>query len=153
VSCKTIEGIHESRSLLTFTDDSYKSIIWAMAECSMTIVATSIPVLRVVFKQVVNSAIEGYNSSGPSKASKASKSSTNPSNAGSSRNRDLRRQSNKRMTDISISGESVKDVFGRGSQNYVELDDLADKEPGRITASTPDSLRNASEHHAPDWPV
>jgi hypothetical protein len=117
----------------------------------MTIVATSIPVLRVVFKQVVNSAIEGYNSSGPSKASKAS---TNPSNAASSRNRNVTRQSNKRMTDLSIGGDSVKDVFGRGSNNYVELDDLAvDKESGRITASTPDSLRDASEHHAPDWPV
>jgi hypothetical protein len=117
----------------------------------MAIVATSIPVLRVVLKQVMVSAIEGYNSSGPSKASKAS---TNPSNAASSQDRNATRQSNKRTVDVSVSRDSAKDAFGRESKHYVELDDLAvDKGTGRITASTPDSLRDAPEHHVPNWLV
>jgi hypothetical protein len=118
----------------------------------MTIVATSIPVLRVVFKQVVNSAMEGYNSSGPSRASKPR---TNPPTTTSWRGRrGSTQQSSKKTVDISISGDSLKDVFGKSSQNYVELDDLVvDHETGRVTASTPDSLPGVPERHEPNWPV
>jgi hypothetical protein len=138
--------MHES--LLTFIDESYKSIIWAVAECSMAVVATSIPVLRVVFKQAFNSAVAGYTAK-----SKASTSRTNPSNAASSQNRRNTRKFSKTL-DVSVSGESVKEVFGRGSQNYVELDDLVvDEETGRVTASSADSLPDSSERHVPNWPV
>jgi hypothetical protein len=113
----------------------------------MAIVATSIPVLRVVFKQALNSAIDGYTGH-----SKASKSRSNPSNAASSQNRMSTRRFSKKSPDVSISGESGKEVFG--SQNYVELDDLVvDEETGRVTASSPDSLPDASERHVPNWPV
>ena len=117
----------------------------------MAIVATSIPVLRVVFKKAFNSAIEGY--TGQSK----SKSRSNPSNAASSGNRMSTRQSSKKTPDISISGESVKEVFGRGSrrsEHYVELDDLTvDEETGRVTASSPESLQDHAERRVPNWPV
>jgi hypothetical protein len=114
----------------------------------MTIVATSIPVLRVVFKQAFDSAVAGYTAQ-----SKASTSRTNPSNAASSQNRMSTRKFSKTL-DVSVSGESAKEVFGRGSQNYVELDDLVvDEETGRVTASPPDSLPDSSERHVPNWPV
>ncbi|EUC48301.1 hypothetical protein COCMIDRAFT_87632 [Bipolaris oryzae ATCC 44560] len=138
--------------------ESYKSIIWAVAECSMAIVATSIPVLRVVFKRAFNSAIEGY--TGSSRSKSRSKSRSYPSNAASSGNRMSTRQSSKKMPDIMVSrecGESVEEVFGRGSnrsKNYVELDDLAvDEESGRVTASSPESLPDHAERHIPNWPV
>jgi hypothetical protein len=141
------ENMH--KSLLTFTDESYKSIIWAVAECAMTIVATSIPVLRVVFKQALNSAIAGYTGQ-----SKASKSRSNPSNTASLQNRMSTRQLSKKTPDISVSGESMKDVFGGGSQHYVELDDLVvDEATGRITSSSPDARPDSSERHVPNWPV
>jgi hypothetical protein len=68
------------------------------------------------------------------------------------------RQSSKKTPDITVSGEcgdSVKEVFGRGSQgNYVQLDDLAvDEETGRITASSPESLPDHAERHVPNWHV
>jgi hypothetical protein len=143
-------------SLLTGTDESYNAIIWAVAECSMAIVATSIPVLRVVLKHAVNSALEGY--TGSSRSKSRSKSRSYPSKATSSGNRMSTRQSSKKTPDITVSGEcgdSVKEVFGRGSQgNYVELDDLAvDEETGRVTASSPESLPDHAERHVPEWKV
>lgn len=145
-------------SLLTATDESYKSIIWAVAECSMAIIATSIPVLRVVFKNALNSAIEGY--TGSSGCKSRSKSRSYPSNPASLGNRMSTRQSSKKTPEITISGgcgESTEDVFGRGSngsKNYVELDDLAvDEETGRVTASSPESLPDHTERHVPNWPV
>ncbi|KAF3032715.1 hypothetical protein E8E12_002246 [Didymella heteroderae] len=128
--------------------ESYKAIIWAVAECAMTIVATSIPVLRVVFKQAFNSAIAGYTGQ-----SKASKSRTNPSNAASLQNRMSTRQFSKKTPDISVSGESTKDVFGSGSQHYVELDDMVVDDQGRVTSSSPDARPDSSERHVPNWPV
>lgn len=117
----------------------------------MAIVATSIPVLRVVFRQAFNSAIEGY--TGQSK----SKSRSNPSNAASSGNRMSTRQFSKKTPEISVSGESVKEVFGRGShgsENYVELDDLAVEEgTGRVTASSLETLPDDAERHILNWHV
>jgi hypothetical protein len=117
----------------------------------MAIVATSIPVLRVVFKHAFNSAIEGY--TGHSK----SKSRSHSSNAASSGNRMSSRQLSKKTSEISVSGESVKEVFGRGSrgsENYVELDDLVvDDETGRVTASSPESPPDHAERYVPKWSV
>jgi hypothetical protein len=116
----------------------------------MAVVATSIPVLRVIFKQAFNSAVEGYNSSGRSKGTK----SKNPSTIGSSRDRAAARQSSKKTTDTSASEETVKDVFGR-PRDYIELDDIAVEEEskGGGTASITESLPDAPERHAPNWPV
>jgi hypothetical protein len=113
----------------------------------MTIVATSIPVLRVVFQQAFNTAIAGYTGQ-----SKASKSRTNPSNTASLQNRLSTRQFSKKTPDISISGESAKE-FGSGSQHYVELDDLAVDDQGRVTSSSPDARPDSSERHVPNWSV
>lgn len=136
------------QSLLTFAVESYKAIIWAVAECSMTIVATSIPVLRVVFTQALSSAIAGYSDQG-----KTSKSRTNPSNAASIQNRMSTLQFSKKTPDISVSGDSAKDAFGGGSQHYVELDDVVVDDQGRVISSSPDARPDSSERHVPNWPV
>lgn len=152
VSCKSIEHIH--KSWLTFADESYKSIIWAVAECAMTIVATSIPVLRVLFKQALTTAIAGYTSQ--SKGSKGSKSRTIPSNVANSQNRKSGLQFSKKTPDISVSGDSSKDAFGSGSQHYVELDDLVvDNEKNRKTSSSlsADARPESVERHVPKSPL
>ncbi|ENI00973.1 hypothetical protein COCC4DRAFT_65104 [Bipolaris maydis ATCC 48331] len=138
--------------------ESYKSIIWAVAECSMAIVATSIPVLRVVFKHALNSAIEGYTSSSRSKS--RSKSRSYPSYAVSLKNQMSTRQSSKKTPEITVSGEcgeSLEEVFrhgSNGSQNYLELGDLAvDEQTGRITASFPESVSDHAERHVPNYSV
>lgn len=148
VSCKATEYMH--RSSLTNIVESYKAIIWAVAECAMTIVATSIPVLRVVFKQVFNSAIAiaGYTAQ-----SKASKSRTNPSNTASLRHPMSTRRLSKKAPDISVSEESAKIVFGNASQHYVELDDVVVDDQGRVVSSYPDARPDSSERHVPKWPV
>ncbi|KAL5114501.1 hypothetical protein ACEQ8H_007591, partial [Pleosporales sp. CAS-2024a] len=122
--------------------ESYNAIIWAVAECAMTIVATSIPVLRVVLQRAVNSAIAGYTGN-----SNGSKSRTNNSNAASLHNRISTRQFSKKTPDISVTGESVKEAFGSGSQHYVELDDL------NVENQSPDARPDSSERHVPNWPV
>ncbi|XP_014552832.1 hypothetical protein COCVIDRAFT_29836 [Bipolaris victoriae FI3] len=138
--------------------ESYKSIIWAVAECSMAIVATSIPVLRVVFKHALNSAIEGY--TGSSRCKSRNKSRSYSSNPASSGNRMSTRQSSKKTPEITVNGEygeSMEEVFGRGSnrsQNDVELDDLTVNEETRhVTTSCPESPPDHAERHVPNWPV
>lgn len=112
----------------------------------MAIVATSIPVLRVIFKQAINSAMEGYNSSNPSKGSKAGKSL---SKNVLPRERAGVGQSSKRTTHISISEGSSKDVFGRGPKDYIELDDVViDEGTERVTATSfTDILPNEPERN------
>lgn len=136
------------RLLLTWTVESYNAIIWAVAECAMTIVATSIPVLRVVLTQAFNSAVAGYTGQ-----SNTSKTRTNPSNIASIHNRLSTRQFSKKTPDISISGDSAKEVFGGGSQHYVELDDLAVDDQGRVISSPPDARPDSSERHVPNYPI
>jgi hypothetical protein len=69
------------------------------------------------------------------------------------------RQSRKKTLDSnlteSFSGESVKEVFGKGSKNYVELDDLlVDEEIGRVATATPESFPAVPEQsHEPIWHV
>lgn len=111
----------------------------------MTIVATSIPVLRVLLKEALNSAITGYTSQ-----SKSSKSRTTPSSAATLQNRMSTLQFGKKTPDISVGRESAKDVFGGGSQHYVELDDLVVDDRGRVTSSSPDTRPDSSEHHVPN---
>jgi hypothetical protein len=111
----------------------------------MAIVATSIPVLRVVLKGVVNTAIEGYNTSG------RSKSRTNSSQVLSSGGW---KQSSKRPAELSVTlcgDESLMKSHGKG---YLELDDLiVDEDTGRVSAATPVSISEAKEQRVPQWPL
>jgi hypothetical protein len=112
----------------------------------MTIVATSIPVLHVFFKQAVNSAIETYQ-----KSSARSKTRTNlDSAAGTLAHVSLTRSSNQATTiSESFSRESAVDVLRRGSQNYVKLDDLmVDEKTGRVTAATSESKSDVTKPDA-----
>jgi hypothetical protein len=46
----------------------------------------------------------------------------------------------------------MQEVFGKGSKNYLELDDLVvDEETGRVTAASPESLTRAPKRHEPSW--
>jgi hypothetical protein len=128
----------------------------------MTIVATSIPVLRVFFKQAVNQAMTNYhNSSSRSKSKSAASGSTpsNPSNNSSALARDnIRRMSKKTMDTLGhTSTDSLVDDLERGpKEGYIELDDLVvDEKTGRVTASTPESLPSIPCPHIHDenWPL
>jgi hypothetical protein len=53
-----------------------------------------------------------------------------------------------------MSKESLVDVSGRRSSSNLELDDLVvDENTGRVTAATPDSLRDMPERHMSFWPL
>jgi hypothetical protein len=116
----------------------------------MTIVATSIPVLRVFFKQAVSSAIETYHNS-----SSRSKSRNNPSSALSTANVSLQRSSKRRTgTADNYSGGSFSDALGKGGKSYMELEDLVvDEETGHVTALTSEPLPNERECHTPNQPL
>ncbi|KAG9187520.1 hypothetical protein G6011_05391 [Alternaria panax] len=129
--------------------EAYNSVIWSTAETAMTIVATSIPILRVFFKQAVNEAMSNYhNSSSRSKTKSTASGSTpsNPSNNASSLAHDNIRRLSKKTTQTTghTSTESLfkdDDVYQGRKDGYIELDDLVvDEKTGRVTALTPDSL-------------
>jgi hypothetical protein len=135
-------------------DDAYNTVIWSIAETAMTIVATSIPVLRVFFKQAVNSAIESYqNSSGVSKAR------GNPANTASTAAQVSLRRLSKRTTNDTMlencSKESLVDGSGSGSsKGYPELEELVvDEHTGRVTVATPESIPDPSEQKVLQWPL
>jgi hypothetical protein len=137
--------------LLTRVVDAYNHVIWSVADTAMTIVATSIPVLRVFFKQAVNSAIENYHNS-----SDQSKANTSPSNPVNTIGQVSLRRSSKRTTNTadSLSKESLVDVLGGRSKGYVELEDLVvDENTGRVTALTPESVPDSKEHKVSQWPL
>jgi hypothetical protein len=113
----------------------------------MTIVAMSIPILRVFFKQ----AISNYQTS-----SRRTKSATGSTPVGSALASKNPRRSSKMPTSIAdnFSTDSRADVFGRGAKSYVELDDLAvDEKTGRVTCVTPDSVPDAPEQQPQEWPI
>jgi len=121
----------------------------------MTIVATSIPVLRVFLKQAVTSVIESYNNS----SGRSGKSRTNPENTVSTAADISKRRMSKRPTDTTLTGftniskESLVDTDRRLSKGYLELDDLAaDECIRRVPTATPDSM-NTTQHHVSQWPL
>ncbi|CAN9289709.1 unnamed protein product [Alternaria alternata] len=78
--------------------EAYNSVIWSTAESAMTIVATSIPILRVFFKQAVSQAMSNYHNSTSRSKSKSTASGSNPSqpsNNASTLANDTRRLSKK----------------------------------------------------------
>jgi hypothetical protein len=101
----------------------------------MTIVATSIPVLRVFFKQAVNTAVSNYYNSSSQSKSKSTTSRTTPSHPDS----------------------LVADVESGTREGHFELDDLVvDEKTGRVTARTPDSFPDSmscAHRHEQDWPL
>jgi hypothetical protein len=137
--------------MLICADDAYNSVIWSVADSATTIVATSMPVLRVFFQRAVNSAIETYqNSSG------RGKSRNDPTATASTRAEVSLCQSSKRETDaIDVySQESLEDHVGRDSKGYFGLEDLiVDEDTGRVSAATPESTMDAVEHRVPEWPL
>ncbi|KAH8636797.1 hypothetical protein IG631_08632 [Alternaria alternata] len=131
----------------------------------MTIVATSIPILRVFFKQAVSQAMSNYHNSTSRSKSKSTASGSNPSqpsNNASTLANDTRRLS-KKITHIT--GHTSTDSLFRDDdienqdrkEGYIELDDLVvDEKTGRVTALTPDSLPDSITRapiHAEDWPL
>jgi hypothetical protein len=108
----------------------------------MTIVATSIPVLRVFFKQAVNTALSNYHNS----SSRSKSKSTTASNPGSTVPRDHARRASKTGTHggehTSSSTESLVEDLERGhKREEFELEDLVvDEKTGRVTMKTPDSM-------------
>jgi hypothetical protein len=140
--------------LLTSTDDSYNSIIWSAAESAMAIVATSIPVLRVFLKQVV----ENYQTTQGTRGSRSSKSRNNGSSNNSTALSNRLQRANKKnpaMSEKSSNEESLVDVsVERDSKSFMEMEDLVvDEATGRVTMRTPDTLPDASERHVSTWPL
>jgi hypothetical protein len=119
----------------------------------MTIVATSIPVLRVFFKHAVNSVIETYqNSSGRNRTR------NNTSNTASTVAQvSLRSSSKLSMGTNSVaekgSKESIMDSRRR-SKGYLGLDDLVvDEHTGCVIVATPESVSDPTEQKVPQWPL
>jgi hypothetical protein len=129
----------------------------------MTIVATSIPVLRVFFKQAVNTALSNYHNSTTQSKSKSTGTGSTPSNpsnnASTLANHSARRlNKNTSRTMENTSTDSLVDDLERGpKEGYIELDDLiVDEKTGRVTAATPDSLPESMSRahiHGNDWPL
>ncbi|KAL1801319.1 hypothetical protein ACET3X_001661 [Alternaria dauci] len=146
--------------------EAYNSVIWSTAESAMTIVATSIPILRVFFKQAVNEAMSNYHNSWSRSRSKSHASGStpsNPSNNASSLARDNIRRLSKKTS--RITGNTSTDSLFRDDdtvkpgpkEGSIELNDLVvDEKTGRVTASTPESLPDSitcAHMHAVDWPL
>ena len=131
------------------TDDAYNSVIWSVADVAMTIVATSMPILRVFVTKAVNSAIETYHNS-----SSRSKSRSEPSRA-TSKGADVSlRQSCKRVTDTveTRSRDLLENRLAPDSKGYLELEDrVVDERTGRVTVATPESITDVTEHQVPEW--
>jgi hypothetical protein len=110
----------------------------------MTIVATSMPVLRVFVLSIVTSVIDTYNNSNREKSrnglSKAATTGADVSFRQSS-------NSNNRAT------KSIE-MLNRGSERYLELEDLVvDERTGRVTAATPDTIIDHPEQTKSQWPL
>ncbi|KAI4622512.1 uncharacterized protein J4E87_006454 [Alternaria ethzedia] len=145
---------------------AYNSVIWSTADTAMTVVATSIPVLRVFFKQAVNTAISHYhnstNRSNKSKSTGTGSTPSNPSNNASTLANQSARRLNKN-TSRTLENTSTDSLFKdddleRGpKEGYIELDDLiVDEKTGRVSAATPESLPESMSRahlHGDDWPL
>ncbi|KAJ4332399.1 hypothetical protein N0V87_008395 [Didymella glomerata] len=135
--------------------DAYNSIIWSAADTSMTIVATSMPVLRVVVTKAVNSAIDTYQNS----SSRSRNRSRMDNSIAKSTGVDISlRQSSKKTTDTlqSSNQEFLDNRVGQNSKGYLELDEIdlvVDERTGRITVATADSVADTVERKKADWPL
>lgn len=109
----------------------------------MTIVATSMPVLRVFVHRAVTSAIDTYNSS----RDKSRNGTSRAASTGADVSFRQSQKSSKRNT------ESV-DTISRGSKGYLELEELVvDETTGRVTVLTPESIPDSIEQKEASWPL
>lgn len=101
-----------------YEDDATKSVIWSAAESAMTIVATSIPVLRAFINKKIGSAISYIRSS--------SNRSTNASVMQSRANNSVRLSTaiSKKETSRNVSRANT---LTRNSKNWITLDGISDK--------------------------
>jgi hypothetical protein len=102
------------------TDDATKSTIWSVAETAVTVIATSIPVLRTLVQKKMSSAI-GYihNSSSKSGNTSAQRSK------GTSRIVDSIRLSNA-LSKKDVSRTSRCDPLSGNSKQWISLDDISE---------------------------
>ncbi|KAF3041283.1 hypothetical protein E8E12_002732 [Didymella heteroderae] len=135
--------------------DAYNSVIWSAADTAMTIVATSMPVLRVFVTKAVNSAIETYQNSSSRSRNKSRMENSTAKSTGA----DISlRQSSKKTTDTlqSKNQDFLEDRVGQDSKGYLELEEVdlvVDERTGRITAVTPDLAPDTVEHRKAEWPL
>lgn len=121
--------------LLTTQDlsyDAYNSVIWSAAETALTIFATSMPVLRVFFKQAVNSAIETIRN-----PSSRNKSRDAPLNTQSTGMKSSLPQSSSRTngTIDTIIRDSEEAPLARVSKDCLEMGEIVvDEKTGRVTS-------------------
>ncbi|KAF3006079.1 hypothetical protein E8E13_011053 [Curvularia kusanoi] len=123
-----------------FSYEAYKSIIWSAVDSSMSIVAISMPVLRVILQRAVSSAVGTYLNESRKESrfenSKAARSGTNTSS--------------KQFSSAKQTLDSV-DLSNRSSKGYLELDDfMVDKTTARATVLSKEqhSKPNPSQHKA-----
>lgn len=110
----------------------------------MTIVATSMPVMRVFVLRVVASAIDTYNNSSRERSRNGL-----PKAATTGADVSFRQSSdpNKRTTN------SIE-MLNRGSERYLEFEDLVvDEITGRVTVATPDKITGLPEQRKSQWPL
>ncbi|KAE8836455.1 hypothetical protein HRS9139_04553 [Pyrenophora teres f. teres] len=136
--------------------EAYNSVIWSAAESAMTIVATSIPILRVFFKQRIKEAITSYQNSSSRSKSRTNASGSNPSQPShnaSAISRENKRRS-KRNTTHMVEHTSTDSLFvdleSGSKEDHIELDDLVvDEKTGRVTALTPKSAESMPDSILP----
>ncbi|EFQ95833.1 hypothetical protein PTT_04703 [Pyrenophora teres f. teres 0-1] len=136
--------------------EAYNSVIWSAAESAMTIVATSIPILRVFFKQRIKEAITSYQNSSSRSKSRTNASGSNPSQPShnaSAISRENKRRS-KRNTTYMVEHTSTDSLFvdleSGSKEDHIELDDLVvDEKTGRVTALTPKSAESMPDSILP----
>lgn len=157
--------------LLTKADDTYKSLIWSVAESSMTMVATSIPVLRVFFQRTIKSVTgqsSQYNSSNQYSQSCSRKGCSNfaKSSSGlSSKCLDCSRTprpSNSGSAHLTKTGavdciseeELMAENESRRERN-IEMDNLVIEDGrGRASARTPESFPSPEGNQKMEpWPL
>lgn len=136
-------------------DDAYNSVIWSAADTTMTIVATSMPVLRVFVTRAVDSALEGYQNSSSRSRNKSRMEGSTVKTTGVDIS--LRQSSKKTLDTLQSSNRDfLDDRAGQYSKRYLELEEMdlvVDERTGRITAVTPDSVADTVEHKKADWPL
>jgi hypothetical protein len=110
----------------------------------LTIVATSMPVLRVFVQRAVTSAIDTYSNSSREKSRfQLSKSAT----TGADISFQQPSNSNNKTTN------SVE-MLSRSSKGYLELEGLVvDEITGRVTAATPETITDHPEQKISQWPL
>jgi len=151
---------------LTEVDAAYNSVIWSAAESAMTIVATSIPILRVFFKQRIQEVITSYQNSSSRSKSRTNATGSNPTHAShnaSALARESQRRSRRNTThtlEHNSTDSLVVDLERGSKEDHIELDNLVvDEKTGRVAALTPETPEPIPDSilpiqmHDEHWPL